>query len=392
MTQAPDDAGPVGAATAQSSRQDLIRAIEEQRGSRVLVYVTSDRQPASGNIGDDAVRPIIEHLRSIGSCDQLDVFIYSRGGAIDVPWRINTAIRGVAKRWSALVPFRANSAATLLCLGADEVVLGAQGELGPIDPIMSFSRPTPNGPAQESLSVEDIMAFPKFVKERFALDDEGARAGALSHLVGRLDAVILGNAYRTHSHIRFLAKNMLASRAEPLDADKVDAIVRTLAEEVYAHGHAIGISEADEIGLPVRPAGQLDSMLWDLLGAYERDLKLLEPLDPYASVRAADPYTEPAVLAVVESSSMCHEFSATLLAQGQRTMPPNLQVQVNMPVQLPPGVNPQMLSVEVQKALQAAQQAMPALAHAAVQDALRSQAPLVGCDVRLLDAAWRKTR
>jgi ClpP class serine protease len=70
-----------------------------------------------------------DHVRALGHVDKLDVFIYSRGGAIDVPWRLATALRGTADEWNVLVPFRANSAATLLALGADEIVLGRQGEL-----------------------------------------------------------------------------------------------------------------------------------------------------------------------------------------------------------------------------------------------------------------------
>lgn len=69
-------------------RRDLIRQLEERRGSRVITYVTGDRTPAIGQMGDDAVRPIFDHLRAIGQVDKLDIFLYSRGGAIDVPWRL----------------------------------------------------------------------------------------------------------------------------------------------------------------------------------------------------------------------------------------------------------------------------------------------------------------
>jgi hypothetical protein len=48
----------------------------------------------------------------MGHVARLDVFIYSRGGAIDVPWRIATALRTAADEWNILIPFRANSAAT----------------------------------------------------------------------------------------------------------------------------------------------------------------------------------------------------------------------------------------------------------------------------------------
>jgi ClpP class serine protease len=131
------------------TRQELIKKIQDLRGSKVLVYVTGDRPPAGANIGEDAVRPMLEHLRRIGQVDQLDVFIYSRGGAVDVPWRMNCAFRSTADRWNALVPFRANSAATLLCLAADEIVLGKHGELGPIDPIVSRGIPGQTGPVSD---------------------------------------------------------------------------------------------------------------------------------------------------------------------------------------------------------------------------------------------------
>lgn len=121
-------------------RNELLAAIAADRDSHVIAYVTGDRPPAQAAIGDDAVRPIYDHLRALGHVERLDIFIYSRGGAIDVPWRLATAFRQVSDEWSILIPFRANSSATLLALGADSIILGRQGELGPIDPSMTLSR------------------------------------------------------------------------------------------------------------------------------------------------------------------------------------------------------------------------------------------------------------
>jgi hypothetical protein len=314
----------------------LIRQIEEARDSRLLVYVTGDRGPAGANIGDDAVRPIIEHLRQIGKVEQLDLFLYSRGGAIDVPWRLNNSFRRASDSWSALVPFRAHSAATLLSLGADQIVMGPQAELGPIDPIMTFSQASPTGPQQDAISVEDIMAFARFAVERFGLEEEASRATSLSKLTDRLDAVALGNAYRTHSHIRYLARKMLTSRNADSNSNEkadIDTIVATLAEHVYAHGHAIGFQEAQEIGLPVTAAdAELDALMWQLLQEYETDLRLLEPLDPFDLVQESDRHTEPVTLAVIETAEGSHEFQARLDIQAQRQLPPSLEVQLNVPI------------------------------------------------------------
>lgn len=63
----------------------------------------------------------------------LDVVIDSPGGDIDAAYLI---VRQLQKRFTHLtgfVPFWAKSAATLVCLGMDELVLGEFGELGPLD-------------------------------------------------------------------------------------------------------------------------------------------------------------------------------------------------------------------------------------------------------------------
>ena len=110
----------------REERLEIIQQIEDLRSSRVLVYVTSDRAGAPAQIGDDAVRHLDQHLREFGHSDNLDLLIYSRGGATDVPWRIVSTIRNTSNRWSVLIPYRANSAATMVALGADEVLMGPQ--------------------------------------------------------------------------------------------------------------------------------------------------------------------------------------------------------------------------------------------------------------------------
>jgi hypothetical protein len=379
----------------RENRKTLIEQIEEARGSRVLAYVTGDRPPAAAQIGDDAVRPMYSHLREMGHVEKLDLLIYSRGGAIDVPWRIVTALRQTSDKWNILVPFRANSAATLIALGADQIVLGRQGELGPIDPIMSIQRalPQPNGPPvmqQENMSVEDVMAYTKFIHERAGLSDQEALSNALSKLTERLDAVGLGNVYRTHLHIRDVALRMLQSHKKPVSEREMEAIIETLAEQVYAHGHAIGLTEAKAIGLPVvRAEDALDELMWKLLNEYEQDMKLLEPIDPVSALGQNDEYTEDAVIALIESTWSAHEHAGVVEIKARRQQPPNLNVALNLNLQLPQGINPQQ-AAGVQQMLQGMQQQILQQAQQAVQDALRQQAPLIGVEAGFRGGRWRK--
>ncbi|MEX2049522.1 MAG: hypothetical protein WEB90_08095 [Gemmatimonadota bacterium] len=380
----------------RQERKALIEQIEEQRGSRVLAYVTGDRAPAPAQIGDDAVRPMYEHLRQMGHVEKLDLFMYSRGGAIDVPWRIVTALRQTSDEWNILVPFRANSAATLVALGADTIVLGRQGELGPIDPIMTIQRtlPQPGGGqamVQEQMSVEDIMAYTKFIQERAGLSDQDALSNALSKLTDRLDAVGLGNVYRTHLHIRDVAQRMLQSRKEPVSEQAMAAVIETLAERVYAHGHAIGLTEAEAIGLPVKAADdELDSLLWQLLNEYEGDMKLLDPLDPVVAVENDDVYSEDVVIAALESTWAVHEHEGKVEVRARRANPPNLNVAMNLNINLPQNLNPAQQGA-IQQLLQAAQPQILQQAQEAIQEAMRAQAPLIGVDASFRGGKWKRS-
>jgi len=380
----------------RDARKALIEKIEASRKSRVLVYVTGDRNPAAAQIGDDAVRPLYSHLRAFGHVEKLDLFVYSRGGAIDVPWRIVSALRQASDEWHILVPFRANSAATLIALGADTIVMGKQGELGPIDPIMTIQRTIPQpggGPTviQEQMSVEDIMAYTKFIHERAGLSDQDALSTALSKLTERLDAVGLGNVYRTHLHIRDVAQRMLQSRKEPVPERTIAAIIETLAERVYAHGHAIGYTEARTIGLPVEAADDaLDALLWQLLNEYEDDLKLLDPIDPFTAVTASDLHTEDAVIALIESTWAVHEHAGQIEFRARRQAPPTLNLALTLNLQLPPGLSPQQQQA-MQQLLQAAQPAIIQQAQQAVNDALKNQSPIVAVEAALRGAKWSQS-
>ena len=380
------------------SRRALITNLEELRGSRVLTFITGDRTPIAAQIGDDAVRPIYDQLRSLGDVKKLDLFLYSRGGALDVPWRIASGLRRVAESWDVLIPFRANSAATLLALSADGIVLGRHGELGPIDPILNIQRmvtapgQSEGTPLQDAINVEDVMAYLRFVREQVGLTDQDALSASLGRLAERLDAVALGSVFRTRSHIRDVAHRMLTSQKEPPSDRVMETIVETLAERVYAHGHAIGFDEAKDIGLSViDPPSEVDSAMWELLEVYEADLKLREPVDPAAVAATTDHYTEEATIAVIETAESSHEFQCQFDVRARRQMPPNLNIAMNLNLQLPPSLQPEQLPAGIQAAMQQLQQEIQGQAQEAVQQALAAQAPIVGLDVGIRNGRWIRT-
>lgn len=382
---------------ARDARLEIISRIGAIRESTVLSYVTGDRAGAEAQIGDDAVRHFVQHLRELSPIQKLDLFIYSRGGATDVPWRLVSAIRNASESWSVIIPYRANSAATMIALGADEIVMGPQAELGPIDPSLTLRRHVPGDGeptiADDNVSVEDVLAYVQFVQERVGLSDQAALAAGLGKLTDRLDAVALGSVHRTHSHIRDVARRIVLSRSEPPTAQVVDNIVSTLAERVYAHGHAISRREAAELGLPVtEPSAELDAMVWQLLEAYEEHMKLLEPLEPIGALTGAgsDQVAVECTQAIIESGAAIHEFKSIKQIRAQRALPQTLNVAVNVNLQQPQDVVPGAAQ-GLQALLGQAQAAIQQEAFKAVRQALEYQAPVVGVQVRNRIIGWRRT-
>lgn len=65
--------------------------------------------------------------------DDLDLVIHSGGGNIHAAYQIVEVLRFHCRKVTACVPLYAKSAATLLCIGSDEIVMDELAELGPLD-------------------------------------------------------------------------------------------------------------------------------------------------------------------------------------------------------------------------------------------------------------------
>ena len=123
----------------------LISELEKARKSKVIVYCTGDRQPlGAARIAEDAVRPLYDHLINLdfeSETKTIEMYVYSRGGDVSVPWRIASMVREFCDEFNFLIPYKAHSAATLLSLGADNIIMGRKAELGPSIRLCTGRRP-----------------------------------------------------------------------------------------------------------------------------------------------------------------------------------------------------------------------------------------------------------
>ncbi|MBE0516784.1 MAG: ATP-dependent Clp protease proteolytic subunit [Methanophagales archaeon] len=382
----------------RKERLELIRKIQEHRGSKVLVYFTGDRRPFSSQIAEDAVLPLYKHLLALKETqpkrERIDLFLYTRGGDVSVPWRIVTMIREFYGDFSVLIPYKAHSAGTMIALGADKIVMSKKAELSPIDPTLVRAVIGESTVPPPEISVEDVTSYISFMRERANITDQSALAQVVSQLASHLTPLTLGSVNRQYSHIRLVARKLLTSRKEKIEEGRVGTIIEALTEKMYSHGHAIGRMEATELGLPVdNPDENLEALIWNLYQEYEHLLQLTEPIDP-EELLIRENKEEYAIddipLAIVETIPKLNMFEINSILRRKRQVPPNPQINVNVNLGLPPGIDPTKLPQNFQ---QIVQQLMGQIAQAIpqiVQQELVRQSPIVGIEGRTFGGKWKE--
>lgn len=382
----------------RKERLELIRKIQEHRGSKVLVYFTGDRRPFSSQIAEDAVLPLYKHLLVLKEAEpkteRIDLFLYTRGGDVSVPWRIVTMIREFYSDFSVLIPYKAHSAGTMIALGADKIVMGKKAELSPIDPTLVRAVIGESTVPPPEISVEDVTSYISFMRERANITDQSALAQVVSQLASHLTPLTLGSVNRQYSHIRLVARKLLTSRKEKIEEGRIGTIIETLTEKMYSHGHAIGRMEATELGLPVdNPEENLEALIWNLYQEYERLLQLTEPIDAEELLTRENKEEygiDDIPLAIVETIPKLDMFEINSVLRRKRQVPPNPQINVTMNLGLPPGIDPTKLPQNVQ---QIVQQLMGQIAQAIpqiVQQELVRQSPIVGIEGRTFGGKWKE--
>jgi hypothetical protein len=207
-------------------RMELIKKIEEKRNSRLLVYITGDRRGLETRIGMDAFPMFHEHLMRMGKQKKIDLFRYSPGGITIAGYALVNLIREFCEDFNVIIPFKALSCATLISLGANEIVMTPMGQLSPIDPSVQHPLgPVTQIPGQPTgqivpVNVEDVNAFVDLAKKEIGLSNEESMKKVLDLLGTKVHPLALGAVQRSREQIAFLSSNLLRYHID--NDEKVD--------------------------------------------------------------------------------------------------------------------------------------------------------------------------
>jgi hypothetical protein len=263
-------------------RQKLLIQIEDMLTARfgspnkVMSYVVRFSHSRSGMSSNDI--PSFETvLNSVTSAEQINLIMHSPGGDGTIVEKMvdmcRSHLSGKNRQFRVIGPNIAKSAATVLTLGADKVLMGYCSELGPIDPQV---------PIVVSGVTQWISAF-AFVDSRDNLMEQIAEAtkkgkpttGLLQQLAGlnipftnEMENVI---GFSRKTAAKLLDKYMLLSKFPQAAKRKKKAkeiAGKLLSKQLFpVHGQFIDGGTAQQLGLEIDVLDKGDK-LWELIWEY----------------------------------------------------------------------------------------------------------------------------
>ena len=300
----------------RSSRMKLLTKIEKLTDSRVIVLFLGDRRGLETRIAADVLPFCSEHLATIGETKKVTLFLYSTGGITMSGYAIANLLREYSESYDVIVPFKALSCATLIALGADNIIMTKMGQLSPIDPsVLSPLGPLAQvpGPAgmqlqQVPVSVEDVINYIDLARKAVNINDEELLTRLFDRMSQSVHPLVLGSVYRSREQIGFLAQMLLERHIT--DHEKIKKIIETVTRGRFSHDYLIGRREAKEIlGLPIANiSADLETTIVNLYSQYDQLLKLSVPYHPEQILNGQNKGIGDLNRAVIETKGFTHVF------------------------------------------------------------------------------------
>lgn len=248
-------------------KEDLFSQLEGGEPSRRLICYLAATSGIAGIDHSDAA-PLGSVLDAVGDSDHLDLMLNSPGGVGEVAEKLVEMCRSRCRgEFRVIVPNFAKSAATMIALGADAIVMAAdRSELGPIDPQYEIQI----GGQLQMVSGQSFVSAYELAHEKVAeaSANEEPVIGYLQSLSSStMEPAFIEHCRRGINFSRDVARHFLRDYQLPAKAkdedpapsgDEIKERARLAAENLlsagarFSHGRLIGPEEArDEVGLNI---------------------------------------------------------------------------------------------------------------------------------------------
>lgn len=237
--------------------QDVLSKMETKLGGKVISYFTSN------SIVSDDVKYFHAHLKNIGFQDRLFFVVVSPGGDGMSAYRIAYLLRNYCRELVLVLPEKAASAATMLCLAADGLMMSPLAYLTAVDTSMVHPL-NPKGSDNKPVRVE--LEEVRRAVSVLANDSKQDSAEVYKAIFNYIHPVAFGSMERSANLSEMLCSDILDLRQNPLSPEQKKTLVDKLNHDYPAHGYPIIKKKARELGLNVLDTDpELDHLLWEYL-------------------------------------------------------------------------------------------------------------------------------
>lgn len=234
--------------------KDAVVAVEKIRNSTVISYIAAQ----NALVGPEDAGMIVDTIEQVkpatGKIDRLDLFLNSPGGFLDSAYKLIRICKEYCSEFNVIIPLAAKSAATVIALGANEIVMNVFSELGPIDPIIQH--PYKQDVRVPARSIKDFFEFLNTTETSKIMVDPQFK----SQMSSLLDPYLIGSYQTALNSSKQIAEKLLKENALRENPEKVENAVKTFTEYYYSHSYVIDRNEARDIGLKVVNSESIDGL------------------------------------------------------------------------------------------------------------------------------------
>ena len=245
--------------------QGLLEKIEKKLSGKVVnYYVVPGFQ-----IAQDDVKYFYSHLKKVGYQEKLFFVLVSGGGNGMAAWRIASLLSNFCGELVVVLPEIAASAATMLTLAADEIIMTPLAYLTavdtsifhPLNPKDERNRPVSVGLDEVKRSIEVLIKNQK---------SGGDKSEAYKTIFNYIHPVAFGAMERSTNLSEMICNDIMSlRRKDKLTEAQRKKIIKKLNTEYPAHTYPIPRDKAREIGLKISNSDEeLDDLLWSLINTY----------------------------------------------------------------------------------------------------------------------------
>jgi hypothetical protein len=241
--------------------QAVITQLEAELRGPLITYWNS----TSGSICSNDVVGMYGIIKSIGKVPHLNFFIKSTGGFGEASLRMIHLLRQFADKVTALVPLECESAATMLALGADEILMGPLAQLSAVDTSLTHDlSPIDRDNDRVKVSQDELGRVVRLWREQAGDNHD---SNPYSALYGHVHPLVIGAVDRASALSTRLCVDILSYHLR--DRRRAEEISNVLNSAYPSHSYPITIREAQRIGLNAGPLeGKTNGLLLELNEAY----------------------------------------------------------------------------------------------------------------------------